>query len=61
MPRIPGLVDRIEKFLLDLAHCIMPVGFQSARDLAHYAQICRLADPDLATSRMTAVLRLQGT
>lgn len=48
-------------------HFIMPAGFQSARDITHYAEVFRLADgaglltlPDLATERMTTLLRLHG-
>ncbi|MEZ5778066.1 MAG: dihydrodipicolinate synthase family protein [Paracoccaceae bacterium] len=49
------------------SHFIMPGGFQSSREITHYAQIFRLADgaglltePDLATSRMELLLRLHG-
>ncbi len=48
-------------------HFIMPAGFQSSRDITHYANIFRLADqagllaePDLATQRMTTLLALHG-
>jgi len=46
---------------------VMPGGFQSARDITHYAQLFRLADaagllarPDLATARMGHLLALHG-
>jgi hypothetical protein len=46
---------------------VMPAGFQSARDITHYAQVFRLADaaglladPDLATRRMKTLLSLHG-
>lgn len=49
------------------AHFIMPAGFQSSRDIVHYAAVFRLADqarllerPDLAAERMTLLLRLHG-
>ncbi|MCR9136201.1 MAG: dihydrodipicolinate synthase family protein [Alphaproteobacteria bacterium] len=49
------------------SHFIMPGGFQSARDVTHYASVFRLADrarllaqPDLAVERMTTLLRLHG-
>ncbi len=49
------------------AHFIMPAGFQSSRDIVHYASVFRLADqarllerPDLAAERMTLLLRLHG-
>ena len=49
------------------AHFIMPAGFQSSRDITHYAQVFRLADkagllsrPDLAEARMTTLLSLHG-
>jgi hypothetical protein len=42
-------------------------GFQSSRDIVHYAQVFRLADaanlllnPDLAQSRMKNMLSLHG-
>ncbi|PTE14066.1 dihydrodipicolinate synthase family protein [Pseudogemmobacter blasticus] len=48
-------------------HFIMPAGFQSSRDITHYAQVFRLADqagllsdPDLATARMRLLLQLHG-
>jgi hypothetical protein len=48
-------------------HFIMPAGFQSSRDITHYAAVFRLADhagllaqPDLATQRMTTLLALHG-
>ncbi|MCF1709263.1 dihydrodipicolinate synthase family protein [Tabrizicola sp. J26] len=48
-------------------HFIMPAGFQSSRDIVHYAQVFRLADeagllskPDLAVSRMKVLLALHG-
>jgi len=48
-------------------HFIMPAGFQSSRDITHYAQVFRLADqagllsrPDLAEARMTSLLALHG-
>lgn len=48
-------------------HFIMPAGFQSSRDITHYAQVFRLADqagllsrPDLAESRMKTLLSLHG-
>ncbi|MFA9229640.1 MAG: dihydrodipicolinate synthase family protein [Microgenomates group bacterium] len=48
-------------------HFIMPAGFQSSRDIAHYAQVFRMADaadllqkPDLAESRMKTLLSLHG-
>ncbi len=49
------------------SHFIMPAGFQSSRDITHYAQVFRLADqvrlladPDLATARMKTLLALHG-
>ncbi len=49
------------------SHFIMPAGFQSARDITHYAEVFRLADqagllakPDLATARMRTLLALHG-
>jgi hypothetical protein len=49
------------------SHFIMPAGFQSARDITHYAAIFRLADqagllvnPDRATARMRPLLALHG-
>jgi hypothetical protein len=48
-------------------HFVMPGGFQSARDITHYASVFRLADqaglladPDLATARMRNLLDLHG-
>ncbi len=48
-------------------HFIMPAGFQSSREITHYAQVFRLADqarllakPDLATERMRALLAVHG-
>lgn len=48
-------------------HFIMPAGFQSSRDITHYAQVFRLADqagllvrPDLAETRMKTLLALHG-
>jgi dihydrodipicolinate synthase/N-acetylneuraminate lyase len=48
-------------------HFIMPAGFQSSRDITHYAQVFRLADaagllsrPDLAEARMKMLLALHG-
>ena len=48
-------------------HFVMPAGFQSSREIAHYAEVLRLADmagllssPDLAVERMTLLLRLHG-
>jgi hypothetical protein len=49
------------------SHFIMPAGFQSSRDITHYAQVFRLADaagllsrPDLAEPRMKTLLALHG-
>ncbi|MDW4499939.1 dihydrodipicolinate synthase family protein [Sulfitobacter sp. D35] len=49
------------------SHFIMPGGFQSSRDITHYAQVFRLADtahllsdPDLAEKRMSTLLDLHG-
>ena len=49
------------------AHFIMPAGFQSARDITHYATVYRLADqarllshPELAEARMKTLLDLHG-
>ncbi len=49
------------------SHFIMPAGFQSARDITHYAAVYRLADqarllarPDLAEARMATLLALHG-
>ena len=48
-------------------HFIMPGGFQSSREITHYAQVFRLADasrlllnPDLAETRMRTLLSLHG-
>lgn len=48
-------------------HFIMPAGFQSSRDITHYAEVFRLADqagllakPDLAVQRMRTLLALHG-
>ncbi len=48
-------------------HFIMPAGFQSSREITHYAEVFRLADqarllarPDLATQRMRTLLALHG-
>ena len=49
------------------SHFIMPGGFQSSREIAHYAEVFRLADqarllanPDLAQRRMRSLLSLHG-
>jgi Protein of unknown function (DUF993) len=49
------------------SHFIMPAGFQSSRDITHYAEVFRLADqagllsrPDLAEARMKTLLSLHG-
>ncbi|KZM51790.1 dihydrodipicolinate synthase family protein [Labrenzia sp. OB1] len=49
------------------SHFIMPGGFQSSREITHYAEIFRLADksrllskPDVAAERMTLLLKLHG-
>jgi hypothetical protein len=49
------------------SHFVMPAGFQSSRDIVHYAQVFRLADaarliadPDLAEARMRTLLALHG-
>ena len=49
------------------SHFIMPAGFQSSRDISHYAEVFRLADaaslltdPDLAITRMRTLLALHG-
>ncbi|QDG75369.1 dihydrodipicolinate synthase family protein [Labrenzia sp. PHM005] len=49
------------------SHFIMPGGFQSSREIVHYAEVFRLADqarllskPDIAVERMTLLLRLHG-
>ena len=48
-------------------HFIMPGGFQSSREIAHYAEVFRLADrarllskPDVAVERMSLLLKLHG-
>lgn len=48
-------------------HFIMPAGFQSSREIAHYAEVFRLADkarllskPDIAVERMRLLLKLHG-
>ncbi|HQU68626.1 MAG TPA: dihydrodipicolinate synthase family protein [Albidovulum sp.] len=48
-------------------HFIMPAGFQSSRDITHYAEVFRLADnagllrdPDLAEIRMRQLLAIHG-
>jgi len=48
-------------------HFIMPAGFQSSRDIVHYAEVFRLADqanlladPQLAVRRMRVLLELNG-
>jgi hypothetical protein len=49
------------------SHFVMPAGFQSSRDITHYANVFRLADasgllsrPNLAESRMKTLLTLHG-
>ena len=49
------------------SHFIMPAGFQSSREITHYAQVFRLADqarlltdPDLAENRMKQLLSING-
>ena len=49
------------------SHFIMPAGFHSSREIAHYAEVFRLADkarllsrPELAVERMQLLLRLHG-
>ncbi|MCQ0969386.1 dihydrodipicolinate synthase family protein (plasmid) [Paracoccus sp. TK19116] len=49
------------------SHFIMPDGFQSSREITHYAEVFRLADsarlltdPDLATRRMSQLLAVHG-
>lgn len=49
------------------AHFIMPGGFQSSREITHYAEVFRLADrarllsrPELAVRRMHTLLSLHG-
>ncbi|WP_298838142.1 dihydrodipicolinate synthase family protein [uncultured Roseobacter sp.] len=48
-------------------HFIMPQGFQASREIAHYAEVFRLADkagmlaqPDLAEKRMGLLLEMHG-
>ena len=48
-------------------HFIMPGGFQSSRDITHYAQLFRLADragllqdPEVAEQRLKTLLALHG-
>jgi len=48
-------------------HFIMPAGFQSSRDIVHYAEVFRLADqanlladPELAVRRMRVLAELHG-
>ncbi len=45
----------------------MPAGFQSSREIAHYAEVFRLADqarllskPEIAEERMGLLLKLHG-
>ena len=49
------------------SHFIMPGGFQSSREITHYAEVFRLADkarmlskPDVAVERMKLLLKLYG-
>ncbi|WP_084177307.1 dihydrodipicolinate synthase family protein [Labrenzia sp. DG1229] len=49
------------------SHFIMPGGFQSSREITHYAEVFRLADrarllskPDTAVERMKLLLKLHG-
>ncbi|MET1412875.1 dihydrodipicolinate synthase family protein [Roseibium sp. HPY-6] len=49
------------------SHFIMPGGFQSSREISHYAEVFRLADkarllskPDIAVERMGLLLKLHG-
>ncbi|WP_428529188.1 dihydrodipicolinate synthase family protein [Roseibium sp.] len=49
------------------SHFIMPGGFQSSREIIHYAEVFRLADqarvlskPDVAVERMKLLLKLHG-
>ena len=49
------------------SHFVMPQGFQSSRDITHYANVFRLADqsgmladPELAVARMNTLLALYG-
>ena len=51
----------------DQTHFVMPQGFQSSREVTHYAEVFRLADvagmlsnPDLASSRMAKLLQIYG-
>jgi hypothetical protein len=48
-------------------HFVMPAGFQSSREITHYAEVFRLADtarllarPDLAEARIRTLLALHG-
>lgn len=49
------------------SHFVLPAGFQSSREIAHYAEVFRLADsaglitnPDLAMDRMRTLLKFHG-
>ncbi len=49
------------------SHFVMPGGFQSSREITHYAEVYRLADqarllsnPELAETRMRSLLALHG-
>ena len=49
------------------SHFIMPAGFQSSREIAHYAEVFRLADqarllskPEIAEERMGLLLKMHG-
>jgi hypothetical protein len=49
------------------SHFIMPAGFQSSREITHYAQVFKLADqarllskPDMAVERMRTLLNMHG-
>ena len=49
------------------SHFVMPAGFQPSREIAHYAEVFRLADaarllarPDIAEARMKTLLALHG-
>jgi len=49
------------------SHFIMPAGFQSSREISHFAEVFRLADkarllenPDIARYRMKTLLQLHG-
>ncbi len=49
------------------SHFIMPGGFQSSREIVHFAEVFRLADrarllskPDIAVERMKVLLKLHG-